>query len=99
MCLDKSRGPLEGTCGGVVGRMRLGPGDPALRGSLSFESGVPDSVEVSEDVDGYEDRCTRLLVCVFGGRVICGLGRKLGCDPPYLSGFFAGRSGGAEAGL
>ncbi len=54
---------------------------------------------MSEDVDGYEDKGARLLVCVFGGRVLGGLGRKAGRYLLQLSGLSAGRGGGAEAGL
>ena len=66
---------------------------------MSFESGVSNSVEVSEDVDKYEDNSTRLLVRVFGGRVLWGLGRKAGCEPTHLYGLFAWRGRGVEAGL
>ena len=55
---------------------------PRYGGVLSFEYGVSDFVEVSEDINGYKERGTRPLVRVFGGRVLCGLGRKAGCDPP-----------------
>jgi len=60
---------------------------------------VSDSIEVSENVDGYEDRGTRLPVRVCEGRVLCGLGRKASCYPLQLSGFFAERGRGVEAGL
>ena len=62
---------------------------------MSFESGVSDSVDLSEDVDGCEDG-TRLLICVFGGRVLCGLGRKACCDPPKLPGLLLGEVEGQK---
>ncbi len=64
---------------------------PRHGGVLAFESGVSDPTEVSENVDGNEERGACLSVCVLGSGVLERLGCKADCDPSKLFGIFARR--------